>query len=328
MRRAALLIAAAGLVALAAAVALAQVGAGPQARAQAIAASGDFEIADSREGRPIFAATGIGPGDSARGTVEIADTGSVPVELTLSRHDLLDAPGLGGGLLSGALTLTVTDVSDPAAPVAVYAGPLDSMPAQPAGRLEPGASRTYEFVATLPAAASAEQNAVQGASVSVAYAWTATEAEARPPEPEPEGLGGGSGGSPQSSPATAPPGSVLAGDGALELVVTRAARALRGGRLVVWAGCDSACAIVVRGRLRASAGGHHRGARARFGRSGSYRAGTQKLRIRVPAKLRRWLVAAPGRRHLRAKLTLTGTDPAGATATVKRTLALKPPRRR
>ncbi|MBS1879768.1 MAG: hypothetical protein JST31_09660, partial [Actinobacteria bacterium] len=164
MRRALLLLTVGWLAALAAAVALARVGEEPPARASAVAASGDFSISNSREGLPIFAAGGIVPGGSARGTVTIADTGSVPAQLTLSRHDLLDSPGLGGGLLSAALELTVTDVTAPAAPLAVYSGPLASMPAQPAGRVDPGAARTYEFVATLPAGGG--QNAVQGASVS------------------------------------------------------------------------------------------------------------------------------------------------------------------
>jgi hypothetical protein len=325
MRRLALPIAAVCLAALVA-VASARLGGAPAARAQAVAASGDFQISNSDAGQPIFAATGIGPGDSARGTVEIAATGSVPVELTLSRHDLLDAPGHGGGLLSAALTLTVTDVTAPAAPRPVYAGPLDSMPAQAAGRLEPGGSRTYAFVAALPAGgAGGDQNAVQGASVSVAYSWTATEAAAADDSgPEPGPPRAAPSGPP---PAIAAPPAPLPGGG-LELTLTRAAKVLRGGRLTLWARCDSACAIAARGRLRASAGGRHRGARVRFARPPRYRAGTQKLRIRVPGKLRRWLAAAPGKRHLRARIVLTAFGPAGTAPALRRTLRLQPPRRR
>ena len=233
-------------------------------------------------------------------------------------------PGIGGGLLSEALALTVTDVTSPAAPVAVYAGPLASMPDQPAGRVEPGASRTYEFVATLPGGGSSgDQNAVQGAGVSVAYAWTATEAAVEAgPVPEPEPVAGGSPPAAQP-PATNPPPPAAT----LDLAVTKASRKLHGGKLVIWAGCDAPCAILVKGRLKASAGGKHRGAKVTV-RSTRYRAGTQKLKIPVPAKLRKWLATAPGKRKLRAKLTLTGTDPAGTTDVVKRNLALRPPPRR
>jgi hypothetical protein len=208
------------------------------------------------------------------------------------------------------------------------------MPAQPAGRLAPGAARTYEFVAMLPAAGgTGDQNAMQGASVSVAYAWTATEAgeEGEPgpgPEPEPGTPGGGP--ASEQPPANAPtPTAVPLPGVAFDLAVTRAARALRRGGLVVWAGCNRTCALVARGRLRATAGSHHRGAKVRFGNPSRYRAaGVRKLRIRVPAQLRRWLATAPGKRRLRAKLVFTATDPPGARDTVRRTLALCAPRRR
>ena len=351
-----------------AAVALAQAGSTPGARAAVISASGDFAgIADSREGQAIFAASGIGPGGAARGTVEIADTGSVSIELTLSSHDVLDVPGPGGGRLSAALTLTVTDITEPAAPVGVYTGPLDSMPARPAGKVEPGATRTYEFVAALPAGAAAvDQNAVQGASVSVAYRWTATEAqEEAEPAPSRTTVTNAARVRFTSLPSRGRPLATLPNRHRCRVVEPRAAafdraygsdvprRAGRVGRyrvtvkardeevaagvdrkrvrarqLGVWAGCDAACGIVVKGRLRASAGSRRRGAKIRFGKTGRYRAGTQKLRIPVPAKLRKWLAAAPGRRSLRAKLTFTGTVSGGASAAVRRTLKLRPPPRR
>jgi len=59
-----------------AAVALAQVDDAPAARLTASAASGSFEVTNSRDGQPIFAATGIAPGGSAHGAVTIENTGS------------------------------------------------------------------------------------------------------------------------------------------------------------------------------------------------------------------------------------------------------------
>lgn len=331
MRRSLVIFVALATAGVASAVALAGVGGEPGARAAAVAAAGSFEVSNSRDGLPVFAAANLGPGGSARGTIEIADTGSVPVEVTLSRQDLEDTPGLGGGLLSGALTLTVTDVSAPAAPLPVYSGPLAAMPDRPAGRLEPGASRTYEFVGTLPAG---DQNALQGASVSVAYSWTATEAETEAPGPGPDPepttpsppeLPGGSPAAPAETPARGESG--VATDG-LVLAVTKVARAVRGGRIVARAHCDAACAITVRGRLRASAAGRHRGAKVRFGSPARYRAGEQRLRIRVPAGLRLWLATASGKRRLRAKLTFVATGASGTQDTVRGKLRLRPPRRR
>jgi hypothetical protein len=111
------------------------------------------------------------------------------------------------------------------------------------------------------------------------------------------------------------------------LTVTRVGRSLRGGRFVARARCDSACAIVVRGRLVARAGARHRGAGVRFGGRRRLRSGPQLLRIRVPARLRRWLATAPGRRRLLAKLTFTASTASGARDTVRRKLRLRPPRR-
>jgi hypothetical protein len=280
-----------GLAAMAAA-ALAQVSKGPQARAaQAIAATGAFEISNSRDGQPIFAAAGIAPGDSTSGTVVIKDTGSEATALTLHSGEVIDEPGIGGGLLSGRLQLNVVDVSVPAAPVTVYAGPLDSMPAEPAGILQGGESRTYEFTATLPDDGEASfQNEVQGASTTVAYTWVAGEAsggEGPGPTEEPTGgeetkggeTPGGTGGG--ETPSTPSPGAGTAsaeaagsagsqignggagtgrgggnggvrGQGAvLDLTVPRIKGSLRRGRLRVWTDCTKTCRLSIRGRLRA-----------------------------------------------------------------------------
>jgi hypothetical protein len=131
-------------------VALAQVTKEPRARPEVITASGSFEISSSREGQSIFASSGIAPGEATTGTIAIEDTGSEPVALTLRRGELVDEPGLGGGLLSSRLRLTVVDVTGPTAPRTVYAGPLDSMPERPGGTLAGGEARTSEFTATLP----------------------------------------------------------------------------------------------------------------------------------------------------------------------------------
>jgi len=139
--------------------------------------SGSFSLANSREDMPIFTAADIGPGSSVKGTVEIANEGSEAIAVTLTQRNLSDMPGAGGGLLSQRLSLKIT-----AGPTVIYAGPLAAMQPQRLGMLAPGASRRYEFVATLPdgGVTGAIENAVQGASTSVTYSWTASEA---PPPP-------------------------------------------------------------------------------------------------------------------------------------------------
>lgn len=293
-------------------------GGAPGARATAVGATGSFTISDSREGAPIFGATEIAPGDSASGTVEIADTGSDPARLTLSQHGVVDARGLGGGELSAALALRVRDVTVPAAPVTVYAGPLAPMPDQIAGTLAPGESRTFEFVATLPAAgpaAPADPNAFQAASTSVAYAWTASEVTESSPGPIP------SPSAPPAAPAVPGPPAADAPPlaAALRLSVTRIHRAIRGRRLLVRAGCDSSCAIAIRGRLRARGEAGRRGAKLQLTRRPRLAVGSQRLRIRIPAGLRRWLRKAPGQVRLTARVSFVARDAAGNRATARRT---------
>jgi hypothetical protein len=340
-----------GLAVGAAAVALAGVGGQPQARAETIAAAGAFEISNSQDGLPIFGAAGIAPGDSTSGTVEIADPGSEPVALVLRRGGLVDTPGLGGGALSSRLQMTITDVTEPASPLAVYAGPLASMPAQAAGRLEAGETRTFEFTATLPdSGAPAIQNEVQGASTAVAYAWTAAEASAgeeegpggedgdgpggEPPAGGGSGAGDGSSTEGGAAPRYEAPGTVPGGEAGkpgLDLTLSRVRRTVGArGRVVLWAGCDETCRIGVRGRLRGVAGARHRGARVRLVGRSAYRDGSQRLRIRVPLGLRRWLAAEPGRKRLRVELVLRARDLQGERDAVRRTLRLRlrvpPPR--
>jgi hypothetical protein len=348
------------LVALAA-VALAQVGSAPAARATAVSSSGSFEVTNSDQGLPIFSATNVAPGDSTSGTVKIEDTGTEAAALTLARGDLVDSPGLGGALLSERLDLTVVDISVPGTPRSVYSGPLASMPDQDIGTLQQGEARTFEFTATLPDSGSQGfQNAVQGASTTVAYEWLAEEAgEGGGEEPgggeeggetpgsggeTPSGgggetpgttpgngggggqggTGGGSGGSGNGGQGGNPGEGGVAGQNAiLNLTVPKVQRALRGGRIVVWTRCDRTCRLSVRGRLRATAAGHHRGARIRFAQKRLAAPGRQRLRIPVPRSLRRWLRQQPSPARLRARLRFVAVGTDGQRDAVRRTIRLR-----
>jgi hypothetical protein len=291
----------------------------PAAQPTALAAAGSFSFADSRDGMPIFNASGIGPGDSATGTVEIFDDGEEPIGLTLGQHDLEDAPGVGGGVLSPQLTLLVSDVTTPGAPSVVYSGPLATMPDQPAGRLEPGQTRSFEFRATLPDTASPAgaggQNELQGASTSVAYSWTAAEAPALPPsEPEPEGS--------PSPPVPAPPLEYIEPTSLLRVRIAKAPRRLRGSSLLVRVRCNSSCRVTLRGRLRLRDGDAIRTAKLRF-KGRRYRSGNQRLRVGVPRRLSAWARSQPGRSRGTARLVLTARGPGGEKAKAHRTLRLR-----
>ena len=309
-----------------AAVALAQVTGRPQARAAAIAASGSFEISNSHEGRPVFAASGIAPGGSTTGTVAIENTGSGPVALTLRRGGLVDEPGLGGGLLSSRLQLTVVDVTVPAAPRTVYVGALDSMPERPAGTVAGGAARTYEFTATLPGGGEPSfQNAVQGASTTVAYSWIASEIAEEggggtpPAEERAASKSSGNGGQSEGN------GGVRGEVAMLDLTVPKIKASLRRGRLTAWTNCSMACRLSVRGRMRARSAttGTRRVARVRWTSKAVYAPGPHRVRLRIPRPMRTWMRATPGPERLRARLRFTAVGLDGETDVVRKVVRLR-----
>src|SRR5436190_2241139 len=78
------------------------------------------------------------------------------------------------------LLLVVSDVTNAAAPVPVYSGPLAAMPATGLGSLDAGGGRDFLFVATLPAGTPQADNPLQGATASAGFTWTATAAEPTP----------------------------------------------------------------------------------------------------------------------------------------------------
>jgi hypothetical protein len=309
-----------------AAVAFAQVSGQPRASTAAIAASGSFTISNTDGGRPIFAAGGIAPGESTTGTVAIEDTGSGPVALTLRRGELVDEPGLPGGLLSSRLWLNVVDVTAPGAPRTVYAGPLDSMPEEPAGTLASGAARTYEFIATLPDGGGPSfQNAVQGAAPPDASAGVASEAREEVPSGEnPRGDGGTTGGS--GGGQSAGNGGMRAEGARLVLTVPKIMGPVRRGRLTAWTNCTMACRLLVRGRLwaRSKTTGTRRVARLRRPGKAVYAPGPHRIRIRIPRSMRSWMRETPGRERLRARLHFTAVGIDGERDVVRKTIRLRP----
>lgn len=267
--------------------------------------SGSFGLANSRDGMPVFTASDIAPGDSAKGTVEIANEGSEAIAVTLAQHGLVDTPGAGGDLLSRHLVLRIEDLS---AASPVYEGPLAAMRPRSLGRLAPGASRSYEFTATLPERGGAGDNAVQGASTSVAYSWTAAAAPEAPSSPAP----GGSGPAPVG-PASRPPAAARLG---VRVVGYR--RTLRNGRLIAWVRCNQACRVESRARFRASGGLVLLRPTARHAQRRRFGAGIRRLSLPVPAG-RRDLLSAAGKR---VRIFITARSRTGERARTSKLLHL------
>jgi hypothetical protein len=133
---------------------------------------------NSNAGAAILTAASMRPGDTANGTVDIKNTGSLSGNFSLTKT-ATDAAGTPS--FSTKLTIVITDTGDPAcvsscpAPSVVYSGTVAGMGTQALGAFAAGATHRYSFVVTFPATGAAgagADNAYQGASTSVLYTWT------------------------------------------------------------------------------------------------------------------------------------------------------------
>ena len=113
----------------------------------------------------------------------------IPGPITLSQAEGVDAPAPSGGALSDIADVTVNDVTQPSAPIALYAGRLVAMPDLALGTFAPGEGRTYSFTVSLPDdAGSNDINAYQSASLQLGYVWAGTAdapADLPPPADQP-----------------------------------------------------------------------------------------------------------------------------------------------
>ncbi len=195
-------------------------------------ASGTFQITNSRNGQAIFQAQGLSPGRSVSGTVQLSNTGTIAGDLGLEQLDVVDQPGINGGLLSTAVQLDVQDITGGNL-IPVFAGKLASLQTRTLGSIAPGAAHTYRFTASLPdggtpPSPTGGDNAYAGSALSVRYSWKAT-------APDPGGDGGG---------GTGPSGT----DPVFKFRVV-SKKVLKKGILDVMASCDRACTVMAYAQL-------------------------------------------------------------------------------
>jgi hypothetical protein len=121
----------------------------------------------------LFNAGNLKPGDNVTGTVDIANTGSVPGTFTLSTSNVVDT-----GALLGQLDLKVEDCgvfNGSTAPTCagsnyVYNGKANAVGTASLGSFAASAKHRYKFDVTLP---SSTTNAFQGKTASVEFDWDA-----------------------------------------------------------------------------------------------------------------------------------------------------------
>jgi hypothetical protein len=146
------------------------------------------------------------------GTVQLANSGSLPGDLGLQQLGLQDQPGAGGGRLSDVIHLDISDVTAGNS-VPIFTGQLGGLGSRSLGGIGPGDSRTFRFTASLP---DGGDNAYAGSGLTVSYRWTAT------------ATGPGSGGS---------------GAEPVVRIRLRSKKLLTRGFLDVMASCDIACRV-------------------------------------------------------------------------------------
>jgi hypothetical protein len=265
---------------------------------RATAATGNVKLVNSRDGGAIVSATDMLPGRSVSGTLTLGNSGDSTAALTLSKSDLQDAVGRGGGRLSDALFVQIDDLT---ARRTVYDGPLGAMGSVPLAAIPAGGSNDFRFTVTMPLI---QGNAYQLASTSVRYDWTAIAEDA----------GGG-----EDTPPPPPP----AGDTrapALTLSGKRRQSLLRRS-VVVYAVCNENCTLAARARVW-----RVRGVRrpAALVRPAAFMPAGDRAKLRVVFSRREArLVKRRARRGAAVQVKVTARDEAGNVASAVRRVRLQ-----
>ena len=199
-------------------------------------ATGDLSIWNSLDGQAVFQFSGLAPGHSVDGTVQLKNTGGLPGDLGLEQLDVLDQPGVNGGRLSDAVRLDITDITSGNS-IPVFAGQIGALASQPLGAIGPGEGRTFHFRASLPdtgppPSPTGGDNAFAGSGITMRYGWTATASGSIGPS----GPGGG------RNPTN--PGPITENRPWVKFRVN-ARKLLRRGWLDVLARCNRGCTLIV-----------------------------------------------------------------------------------
>jgi hypothetical protein len=140
-------------------------------------AAGTLSILNSNEGLAVLTASNMKPGDSATGTVDVENSGSLSGAFTLSRSNIVDSDG--SNPMSAKLDLVVKDCGDfsggaptcDAGDPVKYTGTIAAMGSSALGTFAASEKHRYQFAVTFSSSAG---NAYQGDSSSVQFDWNAS----------------------------------------------------------------------------------------------------------------------------------------------------------
>lgn len=284
-------------------------------KAQLVDSTGALRVSNSGDGQAILSAAGMRPGDTATGTVTIANQSDGAAAFALDPADRTEVAGRGGGRLAAALRLVVRDLGSSQV---VYSGTLVALSKATLGTWSAGESHTYRFDVTLPAGHPGA-NALQGATTGITFRWSAQAAATPPPStttttdpviPPPSGGDPGGG---QTTTTTTPPPPADTRPPVLRLIAGKPQK-LRRGSVTFKARCDEDCRLVA-----ASARG------AKLKAPSLIRAGSV---VRVSVKLskkdaKKLATTVKKRRKAALKLSLTAADMAGNRGSARAKIVLK-----
>jgi spore coat-associated protein N len=279
-------------------------------------ATGDLSIWNSLEGQAVFQFSGLAPGHSVSGTVQLKNTGSLPGDLGLQQLDVNDVPGANGGRLSDAVRLDITDVTGGSS-IPVFAGQIGALASQQLGAIGPGEGRTFHFSASLPdtgtpPSPTGGDNAYAGSGLTMRYAWNATASGSIGPS----GPGGG-------GRRPSPPGPITENRPWVKYRVN-ARKLVKRGWLDVRARCNRGCTLIVTAKAPKRTRVRIRQRVATLPLPNK----TARIRLKLNRKSRRALQRALRRRkrvvlQLQVKLVAAGWDEVIAS---KKKVAVKRPK--
>jgi spore coat-associated protein N len=140
-------------------------------------AAGTLSILNSKEGLAVLTASNMKPGDSATGTVDVQNTGSLSGAFTLSPSGISDSDAVHP--MSAKLNLVVKDCGDfssgtPTCDVGdpvKYTGTIAAMGSTALGTFAASEKHRYQFAVTFDLSA---DNNYQGDTSSVEFDWNAS----------------------------------------------------------------------------------------------------------------------------------------------------------
>lgn len=123
--------------------------------------AGSIQLSSSKPNQAIVAASGMEPGDSREGTINIGNQGDVAGTVTLK------ASGLTGATLAAVIDLKVEDTTS--GTTQKYSGKLGSFSSVSLGSVAAGTTRSYRITLSWPAASNSAS--LQGTSASLTFQW-------------------------------------------------------------------------------------------------------------------------------------------------------------